>query len=259
MMKVSILQLSFADEEDKNARIGRVEKLIQDIQPTDLILLPEMWNIGYYSFERYMDESETLDGVTVSTLATLAEKNKTYIFSGSFAERDGDKLYNTAVLIDPKGNVCGSYRKVHLFGIGSEERKYLSAGEKTAVVDTEFGKIGMSICYDLRFPELHRRMSAQGAEIILSCAAWGYPRVENWLILNRARAIENQCFYMTCGCAGTDHGKLYIGRSMAVDPWGNVVASAGEQETIMKFEIDPQQVKKAREQLSFLRDRVITF
>ena len=258
-MKVAILQLSFNDNDDKNARISRVENIIQDIQPTDLILLPETWNIGYYSFERYMDESETLEGETVTRLSALAIKNGTYIFSGTFIERVGDKLYNTAVLLDPKGNISGSYSKIHLFGIGSEERKYLSAGEKITVVDTEFGKIGLSICYDLRFPELHRSMSAQGAEIILSCAAWGYPRVENWLILNQSRAIENQCFYMTCGCAGTDHGKQYIGRSMAVDPWGNIVASAGEQETILKFEIDPKQVTKAREQLSFLRDRVITF
>lgn len=257
-MKVAILQLSFRDEEDKNTRISRVENIIQEAQPADLVLLPEVWNIGYYSFERYMDESETLEGETVTRLSALAKKNGTYIFSGSFIEREGDKLYNTAVLLGPKGDICGSYRKIHLFGIGSEERKYLSAGEKITVVDTEFGKIGLSICYDLRFPELHRHLSAQGAEIILSCAAWGYPRVENWLILSRARAIENQCFYMTCGCAGTSYGNNYIGRSQAIDPWGNVVASAGEQETIMKFEIDPKQVGKARQQLSFLRDRVLT-
>lgn len=257
-MKVAILQLSFNDNEEKETRISQVENIFQEIKPTDLVLLPEVWNIGYYSFDRYIDESETLEGETVTRLSALAEKNGTYIFSGTFIERDGDKLYNTAVLLDPKGNLCGSYRKMHLFGIGSEERKYLSAGDKTTVVDTEFGKIGMAICYDLRFPELHRRLSAQGAEIILSCAAWGYPRVENWSVLNQARAIENQCYYMTCGCAGTSYGKSYIGRSMAIDPWGNIVTSAGEQEAILQFEIDHKQVGKARQQLSFLRDRILT-
>jgi predicted amidohydrolase len=256
-MKIAILQLSFGDEESKSTRIARVEEIIAEAQPTDLVLLPEVWNIGYYSFDRYMSESETLEGETVSRLSAMAKKYSTYIFSGSFIEREGDKLYNSAVLLDPQGDICGSYRKIHLFGLGSDERKVLSAGDKISVIDTKFGKIGLSICYDLRFPELHRRMSAQGAEIILSCAAWGYPRVENWLILNRARAIENQCYYLTCGCAGTSFGKSYIGRSQAIDPWGNVVASAGEQETILKFEINPKQVANARQQLSFLRDRVL--
>jgi predicted amidohydrolase len=257
-MKVAILQLAFGDEDNKAARISRVEKLIDEITEPNLVMLPEVWNIGYYSFDRYKSESETLEGETVSMLSAMARKKGSYIFSGSFVEREGDNLYNTAVLLDPQGKVCAHYRKIHLFGIGSEERKYLSAGDKIAVADTEFGKIGLSVCYDLRFPELHRRMSAAGAEIILSCAAWGYPRVENWLTLGQARAIENQCFYMTCGCAGTDHGISYIGRSQAIDPWGNIVTRAGERESILQFDIDHQLVSVARNQLSFLKDRVLT-
>lgn len=257
-MKVAILQLAFNPEDNKAARISRVEGILDQVKDVDLVLLPEVWNIGYFAFDQYKKESETPEGETISRLAAKAKEHGMYIYAGSFIEREGDKLYNGTALLNKKGEICGHYRKIHLFGIGSEERKYLCAGDKISVSDTEFGKIGLSICYDLRFPELHRRMAAEGAEIILSCAAWPYPRVENWLVLNQARAIENQCFYMTCGCAGTSNGKQFIGRSMAVDPWGNVVASAGDQETILKFEINPEDVRTARQQLSFLKDRVLT-
>lgn len=257
MLKVAMLQLAFSDQDTKMTRLTRVENILDEVKDADLVLLPEVWNIGYFAFDKYRDESESLAGETISRLSAKARQHQMYIFAGSFIERDEDSLYNGTVLLNPQGNICGRYRKIHLFGIGSEERKILSAGDKITVADTEFGKIGLSICYDLRFPELHRELAAQGAEIILSCAAWPYPRVENWLILNRARAIENQCYYLTCGCAGTSQGKGFIGRSMAVDPWGNVVASAGERETVLRFEIDPQIVTTARQELSFLRDRVL--
>lgn len=256
-MKVAILQLAFSQEDDKAARISRVEGILDQVKDADLVLLPEVWNIGYFAFDQYKSQSETLEGETITRLAAKAKEHGMYIYAGSFIERDGDNLYNGTALLDRKGEICGHYRKIHLFGIGSEERKYLSAGEKTTVCDTDFGKVGLSICYDVRFPELHRRMAAEGAEFILSCAAWPYPRVENWLVLNQARAIENQCFYMTCGCAGTSNGKGFIGRSMAVDPWGNVVSSAGEQETILQFEINPEDVARCRSQLSFLKDRIL--
>ncbi|MEN6327914.1 MAG: carbon-nitrogen family hydrolase [Syntrophomonas sp.] len=255
-MKVAILQLAFNEEESKAARISRVERILDQAAGTDLVLLPEVWNIGYYAFDQYKAESETLNDATVTRLAAKAGEHGMYIFAGSFIERDGNNLYNGTVLLDRKGEICGHYRKIHLFGIGSEERKYLSPGNKVTVCDTDFGKVGLSICYDLRFPELHRRMAAEGAEFILSCAAWSYPRVENWLVLNQARAIENQCFYLTCGCAGTSQGKGFIGRSMAVDPWGNVVTSAGDRETILRCEINPGDVAECRAQLSFLKDRV---
>ncbi len=256
-MKVAILQLGVNDEESKSARLARVGTLIDKVSDADLILLPEIWNIGYFSFARYAVESETLEGQTLSFLSAKAKQHKLHIFTGSFVERAGDKLYNTCALLSSTGDICGHYRKIHLFGIGSDERKILSAGDKIVVVNTEFGRVGLSICYDLRFPELFRCMAAQGAEIMLTCAAWPYPRVENWLVLNRARAIENQCYFLSCGCAGGGSGKGFIGRSQVVDPWGNIVASAGEKETILMAEIDSAAVGAARAELSFLRDRVL--
>jgi predicted amidohydrolase len=258
-MKVAILQLAFNQDDNKAARISRVENILDQVKGADLVLLPEVWNIGYFAFDQYKSQSETLEGETIACLAAKAKEHGMYIYAGSFIERDGEKLYNGTALLDRKGDICGHYRKIHLFGIGSEERKYLSPGDKVTVCDTDFGKVGLSICYDVRFPELHRRMAAAGAEIILSCAAWPYPRVENWLVLNQARAIENQCFYLTCGCAGSSSGKGFIGRSMAVDPWGNIVTSAGEREIILQFDINPEDVAQCRGQLSFLKDRILSF
>lgn len=255
-MRVAVLQLAFDDGESKEQRLARVEGILDRVRGADLVLLPEIWNIGYFSFDRYREESETLSGETVSRLAARAKEMQALIFSGSFVERDGDRLYNTAVLISPEGKVIGHYRKIHLFGYGSEERKVLSPGERIVTAGTGHGKIGLSICYDLRFPELFRKMAVQGAEMILNCAAWPYPRVEHWLALNRVRAIENQCYFISCGCAGASRGKAFIGRSQVIDPWGTVVASASERESVLQCEIAPESVARAREEFSALRDRV---
>lgn len=256
-MKVAIIQLGINDEETKEQRLSRVEGIIEELEGTDLIILPELWNIGFFSYEKYHAESETLDGELVSRLSVKARKTNSYIFTGSFVEQRNGKFYNTCVLLDRKGQIAGDYSKIHLFGYGSAETKLLSPGEKVEVINTDFGKVGLSICYDLRFPELYRRMSDQGAEVIISCAAWPYPRVENWDVLNKARAIENQCYYLACGCAGYSKGKPFIGRSMVVDPWGTVVTNASEREMVLKTEIYPENVAKIREEFTPLKDRVL--
>lgn len=252
-MKVATIQLSINACESKKERIKRVEGIIDQLEGSDLILLPELWNVGFFSFDNYRTESETMQGETVTMLSEKAKKLGAYIFSGSFIEKHNEKLYNASVLIDDKGKIVGHYRKIHLFGYGSKERELLSPGDKIEVVDTSFGKIGLSICYDLRFPELFRRMVDKGAEIILNCAAWPYPRVEHWNILNQVRAIENQCYFLSCSCAG----EKFIGRSMVVDPWGTIVSSASERETILKSEIFPENVRKIRSEFTALKDRVL--
>lgn len=257
MLKVAIIQLGINDEETKTERIARVENFIEGLNDIDLILLPEIWNIGYFSFNRYREESETLEGETISRLATKARDKKTYIFTGSLVEQRGDKFYNTSVLLDRQGEIRGYYSKMHLFGYGSAEREVLSAGEKLTVVDTEFGKVGLSICYDLRFPELYRRLVDQGATIMLNCAAWPYPRVEHWTLLNQTRAIENQSYFLSCCCAGSSQGNAFIGRSMVVDPWGSILGSATERETVLKTEIFPETVPQIREEFTPLKDRVL--
>lgn len=255
-MKVAVIQLGINDEENKEQRVQRVENIMDSLEGTDLIVLPELWNIGFFNFDKYKEESETLEGYTVQRLAHKAKELGSYIFTGSFVEQRGENFYNTAVFLNRNGEIIGKYSKIHLFGYGSAEREILSAGDNIQVVDTEFGKIGMAICYDLRFPELYRKIVDQDAKIIINCAAWPYPRIEHWDMLNKVRAIENQCYFITCGCAGSNKGKAFIGRSMVLDPWGTVLSSGAERETILKVEILPETVDEIRREFTPLQDRV---
>lgn len=256
-MKISTIQLGINDDENREQRFSRVERIIDTLEETDFVLLPELWAIGFFSYDRYKSESEALKGETFSRLSEKAKKIGAYIFGGSFVENRGGNYYNTSILINRQGELVGNYSKIHLFGYGSEERKILSPGEKIVVVDTEFGKIGLTICYDLRFPEIYRKLIDNDAEIILNCSAWPYPRTENWTDLNKVRAIENQAYFLSCGCAGYSKGKPFIGRSMVVDPWGTVVGSASERETVLKTEIYPETVKQIRKEFTPLKDRVL--
>ncbi len=257
-MKVTIIQLAYRDLESREERFRRVERLIEGLKgTTELILLPELWNIGYFSFELYQEASEPLHGETVSRLALKAQRVKSYIFTGSFIEENDGRLYNTSVLLNGRGEVCAFYRKMHLFGYDSSESRILTPGEDVVVTDTDFGKIGLSICYDLRFPELFRCMVDMGAEIILNCSAWPYVRKEHWIVLNRARAIENQCYFLSCGCAGSNKRNLFTGKSMVVGPWGELIENAGREEELLHSEINPKNVFRIRKEFPVLKDRVL--
>jgi predicted amidohydrolase len=227
-VKVASIQLEIKDNERKENRFRRVKEIISQLpQNVDLVILPECWNIGYFAFDKYSELAETADGPTVSMLAQLAKKFNLYILIGSFIEKQAGKLFNTSLLLDRQGQCIATYRKIHLFGFGSEESKLLAAGREVVVVKTELGVFGLSTCYDLRFPELYRQMVDQGAEIFLVSSAWPFPRIENWVALNQVRALENQAYLISSNCCGVNYGKQFLGRSLAVDPWGIVIAGAG--------------------------------
>jgi predicted amidohydrolase len=178
------------------------------------------------------------------------------LLTGSFVERDGPDLFNTALLLDPDGEILARYRKIHLFGLQSEERRLLRRGDDVTVVPTPWGRAGFATCYDLRFPELFRRMLDRGAESFLVTSAWPQPREEAWVLLNRARAVENLAFVFACNCAGEVGGKRYVGRSMIVDPSGAVLADGGTGEGIVSADVDPGRVAEVRREFPFLEDRV---
>jgi predicted amidohydrolase len=170
-------------------------------------------------------------------------------------EKQNGQYYNSSYLISPQGDILANYRKIHLFGYNSRETQILAPGDAAVVVDTPLGKIGLATCYDLRFPELFRKMVAQGAEIFLICSAWPYPRLEPWLMLNRVRALENQCFLVSSNSVGLNQGIQFVGHSMISDPWGTIMAGAGDNEIIIKSEIDLDILKAARDQFPALSDR----
>jgi len=223
---------------------------------SDLILLPELWNIGFFAFDKYIEESEPINGYTATAVGNKARELGAWVFSGSFVESRGGKYYNSSILFDRTGKSVAVYSKIHLFTYNSKEAEILTPGTELVVVDTEFGKMGLSTCYDLRFPEMFRRMNDMGAEFFLVTSGWPYPRQEAWETFNRARAAENVCYLISSNSSGRQAGFIGLGHSKVVDPLGIVIADSDFRETIVKAEIDPDQVKKIRSEVPFLKDRV---
>lgn len=253
-MKIASIQLSTI-ENNKDATLEKASAAIAQCKDADLIILPEIWNIGFMSFDRYIKEAEEINGPTVTMLKTLAQDTGTFIHSGSFVEKENNQYYNTSILLSPKGEILAKYRKIHLFGYNSKEAQLLTPGQDPVVVKTLFGNIGMATCFDLRFPELFRIMVDKGAQIFLISSAWPFPRLEPWIIFNRVRALENQCFLISANSAGTNCGVQFVGHSMVVDPWGTILAGAGDEEMIVQTRIDPEEVKNARDTFPGLAGR----
>jgi predicted amidohydrolase len=259
-MRVTSIQLDAGDRpkaamlDDALAQVAAAAS-----QGADLILLPEIWPTGYFRFDRYEDDAEPLDGPTVKAMEAAARDGGCHLFMGSLIERDerdGRRLFNTSVLIGPEGTVLSTYRKIHLFGYESRERQLLSAGRDVVVARTELGALGLSTCYDLRFPELYRKMMAAGADAFLVTSAWPAARVEAWRLFNRARAHENLAFLVSCNGAGLSAGTELAGHSMVVSPMGEVRAEADKKPQLLTAEIDLADVAAARRQFPALEDRV---
>jgi len=220
----------------------------------DLVVLPEMWFPGYFAFRSYREAAGHAPEVR-ERLAELAQQHSILLHGGSFVEERNGLLYNTSVLVGAAGDVA-EYRKIHLFGFGSREPEVLTPGSEVTVVDTPLGRIGMAVCYDLRFPELFREMTDRGAELILVASAWPHPRIEAWRTLVTARAIENQVYIVAAnGVGATTSGPTLCGRSLIVDPWGTPLASAGDEPGLVVATVERQAIDDARCRLRQLADR----
>lgn len=219
-------------------------------QGAKLAVLPEMWSCGY----DYRNLKK-LATETPRVLETLQEECRklNLVTVGSLPELQDDTIYNTAYLID-KGELIASYRKLHLFSTMQEDQ-FLGAGNSSLVAETSIGRLGIAICYDLRFPELFRKLALEGAEIICVPAEWPKPRQEHWKTLLRARAIENQLFVIAANCCGIQ-GKLdFFGLSQLISPLGHVLEMAGEEETELVANLDFSEMEKYRNQIKTLVDR----
>jgi len=219
-------------------------------QKVQLAVLPEMWSSGY-DYKRLATLAERTPEVISALCDHSADTGMVLV--GSLAEKDGEALYNTAYVID-KGKVAGTYRKLHLFSTMGEDR-FLSAGDHSLVVSTSVGRLGVAICYDLRFPELFRKMALEGAEIICLPAEWPKPRQEHWRTLLRARAIENQLFVVAANCCGIQ-GKLdFFGMSLLLSARGEVLAEGGEENTELTATFDFSELVEYRSQIRCYHDR----
>lgn len=257
VMKIATIQLEIKDSETKDDRIERVSGMLDRLEDNyDLILLPEIWATGYFSFDSYKEEAEPLDGPFTKLFSEKAKNLNTMLFAGSFVEKKENHYYNTSVLFNKDGTILTTYQKIHLFQYGSKEGEILTRGEQSAVVETPFGKVGLATCYDLRFPELYRKLVDQGAELLLITSAWPLARLEHWNLFNRARALENQCFLISCNCVGTTNGVELAGNSQVVDPWGNVLATAGTKEEVLTAGINTDMIQQIRNDFPQLKHRV---
>jgi predicted amidohydrolase len=227
------------------AALDRVAK--QNVQ---LAVLPEMWSVGY-DYKRLAKHAAQTPRVIEALCRQTAELRLVVV--GSLPELDEGKIFNTAYVID-RGILVGSYRKLHLFSTMGEDR-FLAAGDQALVVPTSAGRLGIAICYDLRFPELFRKMALEGAEIVCLPAEWPKPRQEHWRTLLRARAMENQYFVVATNCCGIQGKFDFFGMSLLLSSRGEVLAEAGETDSELLATFDYQEMLDYREQIRCFDDR----
>jgi len=251
-----MLQVASPDDEAIDARLARIDQVVRSetaLVETDLLVLPELWAAGAFRYEQFVTAAEPFDGPTLSLARGWAKDHSLHVHVGSFVEADGDRLYNTAAVVSPAGDVLLKYRKVHLFG--KNEAAVLTPGDDIAVAPVVELNVGLATCYDLRFPELFRSIIDAGATATAVCSAWPEARSAHWQLFTSARAVEEQMFVIGCNAVGTQNGIELAGSSRVVDPWGTVLAEAGGDEGFTYADIDPTLPERVRARFPVLADR----
>lgn len=262
-IKLALCQMNVVD--NKKSNLKKAAFMIQSSvdENADFIILPEMFNCPY-SNDKFIEYGEPeRDNKTLKTISSLARDNSVYILAGSIPEKDNDKLYNTSYLFDKNGEIIAKHRKMHLFDIDVKdqitfkESDVLTAGNDFSIAETDFGKVGIGICYDIRFPELARIMVEKGALILFYPGAFNMTTgPAHWELLFRSRALDNQAFCVGVAPAlNKDASYHSYGHSIITNPWGEVIAQADEKEQIIYCKIDLSEIKKIREELPLLKNK----
>ncbi len=265
-MRVGVVQMTSTD--DLAANLAAVRKFVAQAvdQGAELVALPE--NFAFLRREGMpIPCAQRLDGEIVGMLRALASEHRIWILGGTFAESiEGDsRVHNTSVAVNVEGEVAAVYRKIHLFdvdlsaqgGLDYRESVTVAPGDEPVALETPFGVIGLSVCYDVRFPELYRLLAERGARILAVPAAFARETGrDHWEVLLRARAIENQAFVVAAAQVG-DHGggRSSHGRSMVVDPWGLVLARAPDHPGPFLVDCNLEDQDRIRHSLPALRHR----
>jgi predicted amidohydrolase len=260
-LRIGLIQMT--STADRAANLDRAATMVRRAASDGarLVALPE--NFSYLRSEGDPPpRPEPLDGETVTRFSALARDHAIWLLLGSIPEDSGTagKIHNTSVLLRPDGSTAAVYRKIHLFDVAIpgevelRESDGVEPGDELITADTPWGRIGLSVCYDLRFPELYRALAFQGATMLFVPAAFtSYTGRYHWEALLRARAIENQCYVAAPAQSGRHSAsRSSWGRTTVVDPWGEIVASLGEGEGILAAELDPARVEEVRRRLPCL-------
>ena len=269
-MRIAVIQLGYDDREPVADRVTRAADLVRAQAGHDLVVLPELWAPGGFSYKRWEERAEAVDGPVASLMSAAARDASVMLHAGSIVERpseaargpEGKHLWNTSLVFASDGSLAAIYRKIHRFGFGQGEPLLMEAGDALSLVDVPdpsspdgVARGALSTCYDLRFPELYRAQLDAGATLFVIPAAWPAARVRHWTLLAHARAIENQCVVVACNTAGTHAGVEMGGHSQVVLPTGDVVAMAGSDEQVLSVEVDMTVVDDYRASFPVLRDR----
>lgn len=249
-MKAGLVQFSpIWEAPEKNIEV--IEMLIGGCNTKyDIIIFPELTLTGFTM--NSIKYAEDLAGISHTYFMKLASRIKTNIFAG-LIEYDDNKIFNSLVHFDEFGLVHARYRKVHPFSM-SNENKYYSAGDELVITDVNRTKIGLSICYDLRFPELYRLYAKEKIEVMINIANWPVTRIEHWKTLLKARAIENQFYMIGVNRTGEDPQYNYCGATAVFDPLGNEKIMADDRVGIFEVELNLNEVDRVRTDLPFLND-----
>jgi predicted amidohydrolase len=265
-MRAGLVQMTSVD--DLAANLASAEALVRDAaeRGAELVALPE--NFAYLRREgRPIPCAQTLEGEVVARLRAWARAHRIWLVGGSFPEAiPGDtRVYNTCVCCSPEGEIAAIYRKIHLFdvdlrargGDAYAESSVVAPGDKLALLDTPFGPVGLSICYDLRFPELYRELARQGARFLVVPSAFT-PQTgkDHWEVLLRARAIENQAFVLApAQCGRHSETRSSHGRSLVIDPWGVILAQAADDPCAIVADCSLERQDRVRASLPALEHR----
>ncbi|MDD5659472.1 MAG: carbon-nitrogen hydrolase family protein [Actinomycetota bacterium] len=260
IIKCALCQLSVSSNKRKNLK--KAEKMIREsaANNADIIILPEIFNAPY-DIKLFSKYAEKYPGISSDMLSCLSRELHTYIIGGSICEKDENNLFNTSYSFDRNGNLIGKHRKLHLFDVNIKDKlifkesSVISPGTTVTVFDTEYCRIGLAICYDIRFPELIRKMSLKNAKIIIAPAAFNMiTGPAHWEITARARAIDNQIFFIAASSArNTKSSYVSYGHSIIIDPWGNIIAKADEKERILYGSIDLNLIDEVRQSLPLIK------
>jgi len=248
-MKIAIVQYN-PFWEDKRANMKKLSEMLKGISEVELILFPEMSLTGFTMKSELM--AEGIHGESFRFFSSLAKEKSVHIFAGIIEKRN-TRIYNTLIHVKPEGNLLKLYRKVHPFSYSSENEHY-DAGVKPALTKIRKWKIGLTICYDLRFPELFRKYGKKRAHLIVNIANWPDTRIEHWRTLLKARAIENQCYVAGVNRIGKDPKLNYIGFSSVYDPMGKELIAVEHEERLIIVDLDKNYVNEVREKFPFLDD-----
>ena len=255
-IKIAMLQMSSVIG-NVEANIEKAANIIKNNLPnnTDVLVLPEVWSCGW-SCDKFIQTAQNLEGTIIKFLSEAAKDNNMNIIGGSFIEKKNGKYFNTCPVIDRNGKLVTTYSKNHLYSYyGCDEGKYITKGDNPVMVNIEGVNYGLTICYDIRFPEIYRAYRKAGSDVLINCAAWGSNKPIPWEMMTKSRAIENQCYMVALTqCGHIKEDEYNLGESRIIDFKGEEIAFIKEVEGISSCKISLNEMYEFRNKCTILND-----